>query len=109
SGTAQTRSSAATATRCSAPTSSTTAATSKWEALGTTSTSPRSAVRKLGRIRRKATPRHRRTNGGIGTTTTTPRPRLTRSGLRCPTLEKPPSESATQRRKHDRGYQGRER
>src|SRR5437870_6267311 len=43
--------------------------------------------------------RPRRTSGGTGTTTTRPRPRLTRSGTRCPALEKPPSESATQRRK----------
>jgi hypothetical protein len=30
--------------------------------------------------------------------------RLTRSGSRCPMLEKPPSESATQTRKHDQVY-----
>jgi hypothetical protein len=34
-----------------------------------------------------------------GTTTTTPRPRLIRSGSKCPRLEKSPSERATQRRK----------
>ena len=33
----------------------------------------------------------------------TPRPRPTRNGSRFPTLEKPPSESPTRRRKHDRG------
>jgi predicted dithiol-disulfide oxidoreductase (DUF899 family) len=41
-------------------------------------------------------------SGGTGTTTRPPRPRLTRSGSRCPTLEKPPAESAPPRRKHDR-------
>jgi hypothetical protein len=67
------------------------------------SISRRSAVRRLGRTRQRVTPRPRRTSGGTGTTTTAPRPRLTRNGSRCPTLEKPPSERATQRRKHDRG------
>jgi len=43
----------------------------------------------------KGTRRPRRTSGGTGTTTTTPRPHLTRSGSRCPTLEKPPFESPT--------------
>jgi predicted dithiol-disulfide oxidoreductase (DUF899 family) len=41
------------------------------EALGSTwsySTSPRSGVRRHGRTRRRATPRHRRTSGGSGTT-----------------------------------------
>ena len=66
--------------RCSAHTSSTTAATRRWGAPGATSTSRRSAVRRLGRTRRRVTPRPRRTSGGTGTTTTTPRPRLTRSG-----------------------------
>ena len=47
-------------------------------------------------------PRPRRTSGGTGTTTTTSRPCLTGSGSRCPTLEKPPSESAIERQKHDR-------
>ena len=41
---------------------------------------------------------------GTGTTTTTPRHRLTRSGSRCPTLEKPPSESPAQRRKRVDDY-----
>ena len=40
-------------------------------------------------------PQTRHTSGGTGTTTTTPRPHLTRSGSRCPTPEKPPSESTT--------------
>src|SRR5258708_11270031 len=95
-GTATTCSSA-TASGCSAHTSSTTAATRRWGPPGATSTSRRSAVRRLGRTRQRVTPRPRRTSGGTGTTTTTPRPRLIRSGSRCPTLEKPPSESATQR------------
>ena len=43
--------------------------------------------------RLRDTPRPRRTSGGTGTTTTTAKPRLTRSGSRYPTLEKPPSES----------------
>src|SRR6266849_4872539 len=90
--------SCAMATRCFAHTSSTTVATRRWGPLGATSTSRRSAVRRLGRTRRRVTPRPRRTSGGTGTTTTTPRPRLTGSGSRCPTLEKPPSENATQRR-----------
>jgi hypothetical protein len=45
--------------------------------------------------RRRVTRRPRRTSGGTGTTTTPPRPHLTRSGSRCPTLEKQPFESAT--------------
>ena len=77
--------------RCSAPTSSTTAATRRWGPPGATSTSRRSAVRRLGRTRRRVTPRPRRTSGGTGTTTTTPRPRLTRSGsISSPTLKEPP-------------------
>src|ERR1700681_2429588 len=97
-GTATTCSSA-TASGCSAHTSSTAAATRRWGPPGATSTSRRSAVRRLGRTRQGVTPRPRRTSGGTGTTTTPPRPRLTGSGSRCPTREKPPSESATQRRK----------
>ena len=53
------------------------------EAMGTTwttSTSRRSAVRRLGRTRQRVIPRPRHTSGGTGTTTTTPMPRLTRSG-----------------------------
>jgi predicted dithiol-disulfide oxidoreductase (DUF899 family) len=73
-------------------------ATRRWGPPGVTSTSRRSAVRRLGRTRQMATPRPRRTSGGTGTTTTTAMPLLTRSGLRCPTPEKPPSESA----KHNR-------
>jgi predicted dithiol-disulfide oxidoreductase (DUF899 family) len=87
--------SSATASGCSAHTSSTAAATRRWGPPGATSTSRRSAVRRLGRTRQRVTPRPRRTSGGTGTTTTTPRPRLTGCGSRCPTLEKPPSESAT--------------
>ncbi len=56
------------------------AATRRWGPPGATSTSRRSAVRRLGRTRPRVTPRPRRTSGGTGTTTTTPRPRLTRSG-----------------------------
>ena len=45
-------------------------------------------------------PEPRRTSGGTGTTTTTPRPRLTRSGsISSPTLKEPPPEGATKRRK----------
>src|SRR6202030_2139693 len=72
SGTARTRSSA-TATVCSAPISSTTAATSRWGAPGATSTSLRSGARRSGRTRRRATPRLRRTSGGSGTTNQTRR------------------------------------
>jgi hypothetical protein len=59
----------------------------------------RSAVRRPGRTRRRVIPRPHRTSGGTGTTTTAPRPRRTPSGSRCPTLEKPPSESMTQTRR----------
>jgi Bacterial protein of unknown function (DUF899) len=45
-------------------------------------------------------------HGCRGCPTTTPRPRLTRNGSRCPTLEKPPSESTIQMRKHNRGLTG---
>src|SRR6266581_4726853 len=72
-GTATTCSSA-TASGCSAHTSSTAAATRRWGPPGATSTSRRSAVRRLG-TRQRVTPRPRRTSGGTGTTTTTPRPR----------------------------------
>jgi predicted dithiol-disulfide oxidoreductase (DUF899 family) len=65
---------------------------------GATSTSRRSAVRRRGRTRLKVTPRPRRTNGGTGTTATTPGPRPTRSGSRYLTPGKPPSERATKRR-----------
>src|SRR6185437_15841988 len=53
----------------------------------------------------KVTPRARRTSGGTGTTTMMPRPRLTRSGSRCPTQEKPPSARTTQGPKGDRAAQ----
>jgi predicted dithiol-disulfide oxidoreductase (DUF899 family) len=91
--------SSATASGCSGHTSSTPVATKRWGLSGVTSTSRRSAVRRLGRTRQRVTPRPRRISGGTGTTATTPRPRLIRSGSRWPTLEKPPSENATQRRK----------
>ena len=54
--------------QCSARTSSTPAATRRWGAPGATSTSRRSAARRSGRTRRRATPRPRRTSGGSGTT-----------------------------------------
>src|ERR1022692_4386247 len=56
--------SSATATKCSAPTSSTAVATRRWEPPGVTSISRRSAVRKPGKIRLKVTPRPRSTSGG---------------------------------------------
>src|SRR6266567_1257511 len=87
--------SSATVSGCSGHTSSTTVATRQWGPLGATSISRRSAVRRLGKTRQRVTRRPRRTSGGTGTTTTTPRPHLTRSGSRCPTLEKPPFESPT--------------
>src|SRR5215472_13434998 len=100
-GTATTCSSA-TASGCSAHTSSTTAATRRWGPFGATSTSRRSAVRRLGRTRQRVTPRPRRTSGGTGMTTTAPRPRLTPSGSRCATPEKPLSEKPTQTRRRDK-------
>jgi len=82
-----------------APTSSTAAATRRWGAPGATSMRRRSDARRPGRTRRKATRRPRHTSGGTGMTTTTPRPRLIRSGSRSPTLEKPPFESVTKKPK----------
>ena len=58
---------------CSAPTSSTAAATRRWGAPGATSTSPRSGARRSGRTRPRATRRPRRTSGGTGTTSTATR------------------------------------
>ena len=55
---------------CSAPTSSTAAATRRWGAPGATSTSLRSGARRSGRTRRRATRRPRLTSGGSGTTNT---------------------------------------
>src|SRR5262249_1154783 len=82
------------------------AATRRWGTSGTTSTSRPSAVRKFGKTRQRVIPSPSRTSGGIGTTTTPPRPRLTKSGSRCPTPGKPTSRgSATNRRKHDRKKQ----
>src|SRR5580700_616219 len=75
SGMARTRSSA-TATRCSAPTSSITVATRRWAAPGATWTSPRSGGRRSGRTRPTAIPRSRRTPGGGGTTPTTMPPEV---------------------------------
>jgi predicted dithiol-disulfide oxidoreductase (DUF899 family) len=92
--------SSATASGCSARTSSTTAATKRWGAHGATSISRRSAVRRLGRIRRKVIPKPRHTSGGTGTTTTTPRIHLTRNGsTSSPILKEPLSEGAMKRRK----------
>ena len=55
----------------------------------------RSAVRRSGRTRRKATRRPGRTSGGTGTTATSPTPRPTRSGSRCRTPERPPCGNRT--------------
>src|SRR5580700_6390215 len=97
----------ATATRCSAHTSSTAEATRRWGPPGAISTSRRSAVRRLGRTRRRVTLRPKRTSGGTGTTTTTPSQRLTRSGwIYSPILRGPPSEGAKKRRK--RAKEGRD-
>ncbi len=54
----------------------------------------------------KGYPRLRCTSGGTGTTATKRRPRLTPGGSRCPRREKPPSASATERRRHDGGPSG---
>jgi len=92
--------SSATATGCSAHTSSTAAATRRWGAPGTTSTSRRSAVRRPGRTRQRVILKLRRTSGGTGMTTTTRSPRLTRSGsISQATLKEPPPEGAPKRRK----------
>jgi hypothetical protein len=64
------------------------------EAMGTVwsySISRRSAGRRPGGLA-EGLPQTPPTSGGTGTTTTTPRLRLTRSGSRCPTLKKPRSE-----------------
>src|SRR5829696_4514529 len=94
--------SSATATACSAPTSSTTAATRRWAAPGAISTSQRSGARRSGRTRRKATRRRRPTNGGTGTTTTGPRRHRTRNGSRSPTPERPPSGTSIHPPRHER-------
>ena len=47
--------------------------------------------------RRTATPRTGRTNGGTGTTVTSPTPRPTRNGSRCRTPERPPFGNAAAR------------
>src|SRR5690242_13873270 len=83
----------------SAHTSLTRAVTRQWGPPGAILTSLRSAVRRHGRTHPRVTLKLRHISGGTGTTTTTPKPRLTRNGLRSPTLEKPLSESATPRRK----------
>ena len=79
--------------------SSTTAATRRWGRFGAISISPRSAVKRRGRTRRRAIRRPRRISGGTGTTTMRPRPRLTPSGLRFPMPGKPHSESKARTRK----------
>src|SRR5262245_48719098 len=93
--------SSATAPTYYARISSTAVATSRWAAPGITSTSQRSDARRSGKTRRRVTRKRSRTSGGTGTTITTPRPRRTRSGSRYLMLEKPLSESETQRRKRD--------
>ena len=75
----------------SAPTSSTTAATSRWGAPGIISTSRRSGARRSGRILPKAIRKPRPTSGGTGTTATSKAPRPTRGGSRCRTPERPRS------------------
>src|SRR5258708_810660 len=74
--------SSATATRCSAPTSSTPVAMRRWEPPGATSTRLHSGARRRGRTLLKATPRPRRTSGGDGTTNTRARSRPTQGGSR---------------------------
>ena len=71
SGTGPTPSTATTTTGSSAPTSSTAAATRRWAPPGPTSTSPRSAARRSGRTRPRATRRPSPTCGGASTTSTT--------------------------------------
>src|SRR4029077_2654876 len=83
-----------------ARTSSTAAATRRWEASGATSTSLRSAAKKFGKTRPRVIPKPSRTNGGTGTTTTAPKLHPTRSGsTSSPTLKEQPPEGATKRRK----------
>ena len=90
--------------RCSAPTSSTTAATRRWGAPGPSSTSRRSGGRRNGRTRQRVTPRPHRTTGGNGTTATTPAPRLVRSEVEVRRFEKPAFRTRGRPgQKHDRG------
>src|ERR1700738_1343438 len=91
------------ATACSAPTSSTTAATSRWGAPGTTSTSRRWAGRKSGKTRPRAILRPRPTSGGTGTTATSQTQRPTRSGSRYRTPERRRSGTNTRARSHEAG------
>ena len=77
-----------------------TAATSRWEAPGTTSTSRRSAGRRSGRTRPRAILRPRPTSGGTGTTATSQMPPPTRSGSRCRTLERRRSGNPTTDGRH---------
>src|SRR3984957_7426992 len=92
--------SSAKATRYSEHTSSTIAATRRWEARGATSPSRRPAARRLGRTRPRVTPRPRPTSGVTGTTTTTPKPLLIRSGWTySPTLKEPPCEGRRKRQR----------
>src|SRR5205823_14896185 len=78
-----------------APTLLTTAAMSRWVALGTTSTSLRSAARKSGRIRRRVILRPRLTSGGFGTTNTPmlDRPRGEHSQRERPRRRRSPTEA----------------
>src|SRR5262249_1030633 len=85
--------SSATATKCFAPTSSTSAATNKWEALGTTSISLRLDARSSGKIRRRATHRLHPTNGGSGTTNPWT-PRHLKSGAQPSSAEFRPGKDA---------------
>src|SRR5437868_6017851 len=103
SGTARTRS-PATATMCSAPTSSTTAATSRWGTHGTTSTSLRSGARRSGRTRRRVILRLRSTSGGSGTTNQTRRIKIDPAW--CNSAPPGPTRRATTPRK--RGNQTKE-
>src|SRR5262249_929775 len=55
---------------------------------------------RFGKTRQRVIPRPSRTSGGTGTTTTTPSPRLTRSGsISSLTLKEPLPEGARKRRK----------
>src|ERR1700758_4834353 len=104
-GTATTCSSV-TATKYTAPISSTIAATKRWEPYGAISTSHRLAAKRLGKTRPRVIRRPRPTNGGIGTTTTRLRHHLTRSGsISSPTLREPQREGATKKqRRAEQGF-----
>ena len=100
SGTA-TMSSSATAKSCFAPTSSTAAATNRWVAPGTISTSPRSADRKCGRIRRPDIRRPRPTSGGTGTTATLKALPPTKDGSKYRMPARPRCAPPTRARSHE--------